>query len=228
MSIASKLNKVDDRTKYGVFGWIRKAEQELSLPYFPIMLKLIVVLYSDNNEYFDKKRITKFIKLSDDYTTIKVNYPRNTPKSGNIFGVQNISVYFNYKWTFNWNKRGKCNIGITTNYMNANPTCCWKNQNENHAIIQIYPWPEDKCAKFNFYDHERKAMTWLLDVARLNEAKIISMELCGSVLTFKVNKSQIIYQYKNINRKTLSWQMFVNLGQKSQIQLLEFEKTEAS
>ena len=40
MSFLKKLSKIDDKTKYGVHGWIRKAEKELQLGHIPLMISI--------------------------------------------------------------------------------------------------------------------------------------------------------------------------------------------
>ena len=49
-TFAAKLSKIDTKTKFGVMGWIRKAEMELRLSQIPQMLKSICVLYYDDGE----------------------------------------------------------------------------------------------------------------------------------------------------------------------------------
>ena len=39
-----KLARIDKDTKYGVYGWIRRAEKELRLSHVPIMIYNICVI----------------------------------------------------------------------------------------------------------------------------------------------------------------------------------------
>ena len=53
VSFIKQLNAVDPRTKYGVYGWIRKAEQELKLEHIPMMINSIIILFYRDDEIFD-------------------------------------------------------------------------------------------------------------------------------------------------------------------------------
>ena len=52
-SLSKKLSQIDDKTKYGVYGWIRKAGQELELNHVPLMISSICILYYCQDEIFD-------------------------------------------------------------------------------------------------------------------------------------------------------------------------------
>ena len=69
-----QLNKVDKRTKYSVYGWIRNNEKSLKLSNVPSMITSICVLYFRDEEIFDvisketelsgnKKMITKISEI---------------------------------------------------------------------------------------------------------------------------------------------------------------------
>ena len=64
MSLLKKLQKIDDQTKYAVYGWLRKAEEELNLNHIPLMISSICILYYHMEEIF--QLIPYHIKLSDD------------------------------------------------------------------------------------------------------------------------------------------------------------------
>ena len=57
-----KLSKIDRRTKYAVYGWIRKAEQELQLSHTPLMVSSICILYYVEDEIFEQTADT--VKIS--------------------------------------------------------------------------------------------------------------------------------------------------------------------
>ena len=52
MSSWKSLSRIDKRTKYKVYGWIRTAEQELRLNYIPAMITNICILYIGDDEIF--------------------------------------------------------------------------------------------------------------------------------------------------------------------------------
>ena len=53
-SCCKKLAHIDTKTKYGVYGWMRKAEVELQLSQSPLMIANICVLYLYEEDPFDQ------------------------------------------------------------------------------------------------------------------------------------------------------------------------------
>ena len=67
-SLNSVNLKIDNRTKYGVYGWIREAEKELQLSDIPDAVCMVIILfyrYDDSFDIYDES-----IKLSDDQKMI--------------------------------------------------------------------------------------------------------------------------------------------------------------
>ena len=54
MSLLKKLSKIDNYTKYGVYGWIRQAEEELNIGHVPPIISNICILYYTEDEIFDR------------------------------------------------------------------------------------------------------------------------------------------------------------------------------
>ena len=72
-SFLKKLSEIDDRIKYGVYGWIREMEQALQLSHIPLMISSICILYYHDEAIF--KIIGNNIKLSKDKKCItKLNW----------------------------------------------------------------------------------------------------------------------------------------------------------
>ena len=53
MSSLKKLSKINQRTKYAVYGWIRKAEQELNFNNIPMLISCICILYFSEEDIFE-------------------------------------------------------------------------------------------------------------------------------------------------------------------------------
>ena len=63
MSTFRKIREIDDKSKYGVYGWIRRAEQELELPHIPQIITSICILYSCiKTEQKDLDEISGFVE----------------------------------------------------------------------------------------------------------------------------------------------------------------------
>ena len=67
-SLLKRLSEIDDKSKNGVYGWIRKAEEELQLGYIPLMISSICILYYYEDEIFEIA--SKDVKLSKDGKSI--------------------------------------------------------------------------------------------------------------------------------------------------------------
>ncbi len=61
-SSLKSLSTIDARTKYAVYGWIRKSEIELEICHIPMMLRCICSLYYRDDEVFHT--IGNDVKLS--------------------------------------------------------------------------------------------------------------------------------------------------------------------
>eukprot|EP01084_Bolivina_argentea_P282151 482922_1 len=48
----NRLSKIDTRTKYAVFGWIRNNEKLLELSHIPLLISFICILYFRDDEIF--------------------------------------------------------------------------------------------------------------------------------------------------------------------------------
>ena len=70
-SLFKQISKIDDRTKYSVYGWIRKAEYELKLGHIPMMIQSICILYVRDDEMFEI--VSNGISLSDNKRVIRSN-----------------------------------------------------------------------------------------------------------------------------------------------------------
>ena len=84
------LSKIDKRTKYAVFGWIRNSEHELNLNYVPLRISSLCVLYFREDEIFG---ITgQNVKVSDDGKSItKINRHCFNNNSYGIIHVSSMS-----------------------------------------------------------------------------------------------------------------------------------------
>ena len=109
-----ELEKVNEQSKYTVFGYIRCQQTDhLSLNIIPkLIIVIILAFYTDNTDEFDSKKCGKFIKIYDDNKTI-----RHQPKSSanTAYGKRIISSQSNseYIWKIKLIEgKGEMNIGI--------------------------------------------------------------------------------------------------------------------
>ena len=100
MALFKQLSKIDDRTKYSVYGWIREAERSLHLTHIPMMINSICILFYRDDEIFDI--IGKNVKVSSNKKCItKLEAPPPDNKwDNNTYGILEIPSMSNliYKW----------------------------------------------------------------------------------------------------------------------------------
>ena len=71
MSLFKQLSKIDSRTKYSVYGWIKSQEKQLKLRDIPSMISALCILYFRDDEIFDIIS-KKEIQLSHNHKVIHI------------------------------------------------------------------------------------------------------------------------------------------------------------
>ena len=109
------LAKTDKRTKYSVYGWIRKMEKKLKIKPIPIMLSAIAILYFREEDIFDAAKISSHVRMSADAKCITKYRNRTTY---NNYGIVRIASIYDveYRWDFVLNSivGGKIEIGVAS------------------------------------------------------------------------------------------------------------------
>lgn len=115
------LSKIDKKTKYCVYGWVREMEKELKIQHVPMMISGITILYFRDDEIFNA--VTKNVKLSNNNKCIT-----KCGDTGNVIGVGYGIIEvpsmsdMKYKWSFQINKSENSHvvIGIIDSKKNIN------------------------------------------------------------------------------------------------------------
>eukprot|EP01084_Bolivina_argentea_P297692 512906_1 len=97
------LSKIDKRTKYVVFGWIRNNEKTLQLSHIPVMISSICILYFRDDEIFAITG-TK-VKLSNNKKCIE-KIKKEMAWGNSSYGINEISSKDNIvcQWDLKINK----------------------------------------------------------------------------------------------------------------------------
>ena len=115
-SLFKKLSTIDTRMKYGVYGWIRKAERELIVRHIPQMISCICILCFDEDEEF--KVAGEQIEISKGIKRISI-IKQEGWKWWAAFGTVKIH-YMNgckYEWYLDINtSSAKYVIGLTSSW----------------------------------------------------------------------------------------------------------------
>ena len=123
MSSLKQLSKIDTRTKYAVYGWVRASERNLQLENVPNMITAICILFFRRDEIF--KDIDEEYKESIQLSANKKCVTRLKDAIGgtlNIFGKNEIlstNIHGKYQWDVKVNQFSKVTaydmlIGIQT------------------------------------------------------------------------------------------------------------------
>ena len=220
-TLFSKLSEIDNKTKYGVYGWIRKAELELKITHIPLMISNICILYYFEHEIFDI--VSKDVKKSIDGKSItKMN---NTWKNTN-YGIIEIESNADniYQWDFKIKKA--MNYNILIGIMDSN------------QLIQDNAYFMCEAKKVSYvqygggYTYDTTNQTWPNFTRKSewefkqNDKVSMILNLKSSKLTFIINDKVEINAYDNIPKSDdIKYKMFVTLLNKDDcVQILDLSK----
>ena len=207
-SVLKRLSKIDNKTKYGVYGWIRKAEQELQLSHIPSSISDICILYYYQDEIFHI--VSKQVKVSEDgrsITKIRGGWANTN------YGITEIESNTNniYRWDFNMKKLQSYHvmIGIMDSkyinpdsyFMNTGAKNCsyiqwgigWTYETKNGS------WPRSSANEDWMFQHDGDKVSMILDLSQ-------------SKLTFIINDKVTINAYDDIKKSDdIKYRMFVTM-----------------
>ena len=210
-----RLSKIDEKTKYGVYGWIREAEESLQLGHVPLMISSICILYF--HEIFDA--IGKYMKLSQGNKCIT-----NASKAGGWnntnYGIIEIASNTNatYEWELRVKEKGSKN-SITVGITNTNEP----DEYYGHKLEQ-----------YNHYMYNSSGSKWRHDQDwreygdqyKKNDKVKMTLNLKNADLRFSVNDVSKGIAFENIEKgDDIKYRMFVSMyGENDSVEILNFSK----
>ena len=223
-SLLKKLSQIGDKVKFGVYGWIREAENELKLlqPIVP-GISDICLLYYHEDEKFDI--VSKSVKKAIDAQSItKINNGLHNTNYGAIeiaSSTENI-----YRWDFKIRKIGiNVIIGITAaNEINPDifftrfPKRLWKN---TYALCTPigHVYDEGKWDTVT-YSHDEK-----FQFNKNDKITMIYNQKTSRLYFLKDESIEIIVCYKIKQSKDIKFKMFVTLNITNDcVELLNFSR----
>ena len=203
-SSLKELSKIDNWTKYAVYGWIRKMETSLLSQNMPNMIIVLCILFFRRDEIFqvfDEKEI----QLSSNKKCItKINRYGRT----HIYGSNEISSIVNckYEWKLRTNERGG-SIAIGIGSLNFTTKPFNKLRGFNHLYLsngdRIMVQQGEYC-KYELYGCKFK---W----NEVNEISIC-LDLGRAELKFILNGMDQGIAFKNIKkREDVKYRLMVTL-----------------
>ena len=219
-SFLKKLSKIDDKTKYGVYGWIRKAEQELRCRHIPLMISNICVLYYYPDEIF--QIVSKSVKISDDGKSV-IKIANDKWWNNTNYGINEIASNTNNKYQWDFRMKHLEFRGVMIGIMNSKQICVDKYFYECDAKRVTYA----VYGGGKTYDAIKQEWPWGLSGRRqFKQDDKISMilDLNTSKLTFVINDKIQINAYDNVPKSDhIKYKMFVSLIHKNDcVQIMSF------
>ena len=206
-SFLKKLSKIDNKTKYGVYGWIMKAEKELQLIHIPVMISSICILYYHEDEIFGN--VSKETKISKDGKCIT---KMSKSWSNTNYGINEIesSADNTYRWDFSL-KRLKGHdhmlfIGITApKQMHTERHICGSDERNS----SYFRWAFGRN-----WDPVNEKLIIPKEKVKFYQGDKISMilDLSKSSLAFMINDKFKTIAYDDIKKAdNIQYRMFVSI-----------------
>ena len=221
-SLFKKFSKIDKRTKYGVYGWIRKAENELKLSNVPLMIQSICILYFYEDEIFNV--FGTGIDVSKDKKSITKSMCGWT---NNSYGITKIQSNTNnvYEWEFIIKNRSDIERGIIIGISNAHkPNIMLMDHMAENEYSYAHCCDGDTFNRYgNQWDwkktHPQHVLWWTDDKITM------TLNLATAQLIFFVNDEQKIRIENIVKGNDITYRMFVSMYFVNEcVQLLKFTK----
>ena len=223
----TKLKNLSTKCKSKANGWIREAERELSLPATPTMIRVLVAVYLQHNEYFTMTAVG--IEMDGDKKKIKIF----DKKENMNFGSQKIELFDKkdstiYEWKFQIPMLKDFTIGIcgrTMESVTLNPN---QSPSKNNVIIAALK----NSVRSSFWkfcmrrdeDGKPQWISWTKKDKR-SDSRTLRMTLKGELISFVIEDGTthglMLHEGRYVQEAT--YNMFVSLGQNAQIKLLSFD-----
>lgn len=219
-SLIKKLSKIDIKTKYGVYGWVRNAEKELKLSNIPLLVSSICILYYHEEEIF--ARCGKTVTLSADKKHITGGYAWDNVNVGNnVIDSMTDSIY---EWTMTSTSKDTIVVGITSvSNIDCNKVKFWFEYGEedgHNYLLCSRPsltWKNEKWYDCNQSNWKKYGAT------ERNKIKIC-LDLKQQILRFNVNGEDKDVSCDQIVRgKDIKYRLVVSLCHGVSVRLIDFK-----
>ena len=217
-SFFKTLNKIDERTKHSVYGWMREAERELNLCNIPMLVKSICILYFRDDEMFEvigdgtmtdktNKRITKINQ--HDWENASYGYVK-IPSMNQCIYQWDMKINYvsnNYDLTIGISSKSRSNEDIATE------------RDGSHTYAYI--GDGEKVSSSFVSTNWTKYGTKLKD----NDKLTMHLNLKNGQLTYFINDLNQGIAFNNISQgKDITYRLAITLyGTGASVQILNFK-----
>ena len=207
------LTKIDKRTKYSVYGWIRNQEQSLRLTNVPSIVGAICILFYRDDEIFDTVS-DNGIKLSNNKKAIV--------KSGDImqnnsYGTIVIKSAYDlvYRWDLRIHSGSRVTIGIVS--QQAAVDGHFYNNRDYHGVHYLFQSVRSfSIKKQNDYRYQwPKSYVWEAygdGFGQKDDVVSLCLDLCKAQIKLIINgKDQGVAFHNVIKSKDIEYRLVVSL-----------------
>ena len=220
-SFLKKLSKIDSRTKYSVYGWIREMEKRLDIQHVPLMITSICILYYHQDEIFDI--VGDGFKLSLDKKCItKCNNNHGEKVYGFIQVPSNQSCI--HQWDLKLNLSGSSCVNVIGISSENNPST---NSVISDMNCHRYPlWMDGKLNTITCGTSQFAFCREYCDRLDGDETVSIVLDLKLNHIRFVINGEDNGVAYDDIAvGSDIEYRLFIGLYEKSNIvQILNFRQ----
>ena len=222
-SFVKQLKKVDDRTKYGVYGWVRKAEQELKLQHVPMMISSIIILYFRDDEIFHV--IGDDLQLSGNKKII-TKKQNDFDWNNNAFGITIIPSTNKIKceWELNINHCGDryqgIIAGISSHHESPN-----KDFEKTKDGIEYAVNCHSRGHKFSYFDRDHDWIDGGFVDETINKLSI-ELDLINKQVAFSMNNNNESIAKMSVKiKENLSYRLMVSIqGINDSAEIVDFNR----
>ena len=201
-----KLIKIDDRSRYGVYGWIRKAEMDIKIGNIPLIIQSICLLYFYEEEMFDV--INKHVQSSDNkkcITKMKINGWTN-----NNYGI--IQIPSNTDNKYEWNLKVKhlkytgMRLGISDSIRSN--TYLYNDSDQTNTYYMIWAMGATIHQNINGFSE----WSWNVTEIKQNDELSLVLDLKNAEIILSINNSKGKVLFKNVAKSdSIRYRLTVSL-----------------
>ena len=198
-----QLKKIDKRTQYSVFGWIRNKEKALGLRHVSSMIAAICILYFRDDEIFDV--INEDMKLAPNKKLI-TKFQNDDDFKNNSYGINEISSMSDmiYEWVLkihNLNATDSITFGIATKQIPS------KEFDEDEAELYYAFDGEGESTNHSSNTWKSYGNTW-----SKNDIITMSLDLAKAQISLSINGQNQGVAYENVVKSVdAKYRLFASL-----------------
>ena len=228
MAVNTKMvSKINEKVRLKVYGWIRKAENELQIRNIPLMISNISILFVGEEDPFKIINDAQIILSNKNFTICKINNDKSWMNTN--YGSVTIKSTSNTicEWTVKLNSTERIKVGVTNEIIPySNLT---QNKGYHYGYLSVIG-KIFKCGPLNnLYKNDADNWKKYGQKLKIEEIKTITIKLntkLGNVEFYLNDVSQGI-AYDNIAKgDDINYKLFVQIyGLNTSVEIISFKRS---